>query len=105
MIDFWKDCDWVERAIVFGVLLVVLGVAAGIYARMGEINACKDAGGSWEKDGTYTMIMRKVGDVYVPTKVEGYHCVMPDVVAEEVPPVVEEVPPVSAMDAYLYGDS
>jgi len=99
MIKLWKKSDWVERGLYFGIpSLVVVILAAAIYGDMAEMNACKDAGGSYEKDGTSIIVMNKVGDVFVPTKVEGYHCVMPEV-------AVEEVAPVSTMDAYLYGDS
>ena len=98
VIHAWNRCDWVERAMFFGVpALVVILISVGIYVDNRQWRACEEAAGSYEKDGTHTMIMVKVGDVYVPQKIYGYHCVMPEV-------AVEEVAPVSTMDAYLYGE-
>ena len=49
-------------------------VCWAMIAAMAEGTACKDAGGSYEKDGTYTVVLVDI----VPHKVEGYHCVMPE---------------------------
>ena len=98
LINFWKREDWEGRVLVVILpALVVIMICWAIYASTAASNECKDAGGSYEKDGTYTMVLTKVGDVHVPQKVEGYHCVMPEV-------AVEKVAPVSTMDEYLYGE-
>jgi hypothetical protein len=99
MIKLWKNCDWFERGLLFGlpsIAAVMIGV--GVYGVIAAQNACDEANGSYEKDGTSTTIMVKVGDVFVPQTIHGYHCVVPDVL------VVEEVAPVSTMDSYLYGE-
>jgi hypothetical protein len=97
MIKFWKKCDWVERGLLFGIpSIVVVLIAAVAYGTMAKQHACDEANGSYEKDGTSTMILVKAGDAYIPQTIYGYHCVLPE--------VVEEVAPVSTMDSYLYGE-
>ena len=94
----WKRCDWVERGMFFGIpTLVVILISVAFYSAAADRRACEEVAGSYEKDGTYTMIMAKAGNAYVPQKIYGYHCVVPEV-------AVEEVAPVSTMDAYLYGE-
>ena len=80
MLNFWKKCDWVERAMVFGVpALAVTVLSVAYYIGVSAQIECEEAGGSYEKDGTSTVVQVGVRYGSVPWKVYTYHCVVPEV--------------------------
>jgi hypothetical protein len=80
IINFWKKCDWVERAMVFGVpALAVTVLSVAYYIGVSAQIECEEAGGSYEKDGTSTVVQVGVRYGSVPWKVYTYHCVVPEV--------------------------
>jgi hypothetical protein len=77
IINFWKKCDWVERGMVFGVpALAVTALSVAYYIGVSAQIECEEAGGSYEKDGTSTVVQVGVRYGTVPWKVYAHHCVL-----------------------------
>ena len=75
--NFWKKCDWVERGMVFGVpALAVTVLSVAYYIGVSAQIECEEVGGSYEKDGTSTVVQVGVRYGTVPWKVYAYHCVL-----------------------------
>ena len=83
MLRFWKKCDWVERGMVFGVpALVVIALSVAYYIGVSAQIECEEVGGSYEKDGTPTVVLVVHRYGTVPWKVYAHHCVVAEVAVE-----------------------